>query len=235
LEELFPVHIKGAEEEMVEEEKAQEMRNCLDLLPEGYRRPLRLHYLEGLKSPEIAKLLDWPGKEGAVRVRVQIDRGRDWLRKYLEIRHLFEQPANVEERADIQEYIRALSSFTETVLRFHFVDHRNLAGMAASLTWAEEDVRSCLFGAVKRLHNYIEVKQALTADAQMDLLVLSERDRIVVRAHFFEHPSLERITLESRLKEKQVMASLQRGVRILHQQLPASTKRVAENRSEERE
>src|SRR5581483_283756 len=149
LEELFPVHIKGAEEEMVEEEKAQEMRNCLDLLPEGYRRPLRLHYLEGLKSPEIAKLLDWPGKEGAVRVRVQIDRGRDWLRKYLEIRHLFEQPANVEERADIQEYIRALSSFTETVLRFHFVDHRNLAGMAASLTWAEEDVRSCLFGAVK--------------------------------------------------------------------------------------
>lgn len=234
-EEICQANAEGPEKEVIKAMEAQEIRDCLDLLSQDYKDPLCLHYLENKASPEIAKQLGWPGQGGAVRVRIQIDRGLGWLRKYLEIKRIFEQPITVEESKDIQEYIRTFSSFPETVLRFHFVDHWSIASIVAHLRCPEENIRGSLFRSVTQLHNYVEVKRALEANPRLDMQSLSESDRFIVRAHFLEHRPLEYIALECHSKEKPVIASLRRGVRILHRQLHAATKRVRENRNEERE
>ena len=225
---------ESVEEEVIGKAGAQEIQECLGLLSEEYRKPLQLRYLEGRKSPEIAQLLGWSGKEGAVRVRIQIDRGLAWLRKYLEIKSIFEQSPIVVE--GIKEYVRTLSSFTEAVLRVHFMDHCTIASIAARLGKPERMVRGRLFRAVNSLHAYVEVQRAFAAATmQLNIRVLPEEDGRVVRAHFLEHRPLEHIALERGLKEKQVMSSLQRGVRLLHQQLHTSGESAIENRSDERE
>jgi DNA-directed RNA polymerase specialized sigma24 family protein len=57
LEHWLAVGRNDAEDEVIDEEEAQEVRNYLDLFTLDYRRPLHLHYLEGKQPPEIARLL----------------------------------------------------------------------------------------------------------------------------------------------------------------------------------
>ena len=56
-------------------EQTDIIRSTVDTLPAEYRDPLVLHYLQGLKTPEIALLMGLP--ESTVRTRLR--RGRDLL------------------------------------------------------------------------------------------------------------------------------------------------------------
>lgn len=52
----------------MDSEEAERLRREVDRLPEKYRDPVALHYLHGLPTPEVARLLDLP--EATVRTRL---------------------------------------------------------------------------------------------------------------------------------------------------------------------
>lgn len=66
--EILPGNVPSPEEQIQKEEHAQQIRNCVDQLPESLRTVLILIYYEGIKYREVAEILNIP--VGTVKSRL---------------------------------------------------------------------------------------------------------------------------------------------------------------------